>query len=49
MSVPSKVNLAEKLKLFQDQWAPLLLFERAGTVNTGNVVNERTLANPERI
>ena len=27
----------------------VLLFEPAGTLNTGNVVNERTVAEPERI
>jgi hypothetical protein len=26
-----------------------LLFEPAGTLNTGNVVGERTVANPERL
>lgn len=27
----------------------VMLFEPAGTLNTGNVVNERTVLNPERI
>ena len=122
MTPPSKVNLAEKLDLFQDQWVPrvvgevndfqvkvvkiqgefvwhhheeedelflvlkgqlriefrdgvvelgpgelvvvpkgvehrpvaenevhVVLFERSATLNTGNVTNERTVAQPERI
>ena len=32
-----------------DEDAEVLLFEPATTLNTGNVVNERTIARPERI
>ena len=32
-----------------DQEAQVLLFEPASTLNTGNVVNERTVAEPERL
>ena len=56
-----KVNLAEKLGLIREHWTPkvvaelngqevkLLLFEPASTLNTGNVVDERTVFEPERI
>ena len=32
-----------------DEEVELVLFEPAGTLNTGNVVNERTVANPVRL
>lgn len=32
-----------------DEEVELVMFEPAGTLNTGNVVNERTVASPERI
>ncbi len=32
-----------------DEEAHILLFEPAGTLNTGNLENERTVAHPERI
>jgi len=32
-----------------DEEVEVLLFEPAGTLNTGNVVNERTVAAPERL
>ena len=32
-----------------DEEVELVLFEPAGTLNTGNVVNERTVATPERL
>ena len=32
-----------------DEEVKVLLFEPAGTLNTGNVVNERTVAAPERL
>lgn len=32
-----------------DEEVELVLFEPAGTLNTGNVVNERTVANPARL
>jgi mannose-6-phosphate isomerase-like protein (cupin superfamily) len=34
---------------FAPEESHLLLFEPASTLNTGNVVNERTVASPERI
>jgi mannose-6-phosphate isomerase-like protein (cupin superfamily) len=32
-----------------DEEAHVLLFEPASTLNTGNLVNERTVAHPERL
>ena len=32
-----------------DEEAEILLFEPAGTLNTGNVVNERTVVDPEHL
>lgn len=32
-----------------DEEVELVLFEPAGTLNTGNVVNDRTVADPERL
>lgn len=32
-----------------DEETHVLLFEHATTINTGNVVNERTIAHPERL
>jgi mannose-6-phosphate isomerase-like protein (cupin superfamily) len=32
-----------------DEEAEIIMFEPAGTLNTGNVVNERTVAEPARI
>lgn len=51
-----KVNLAEKLAQIPRPWDPrvvgelnVLLFEPAGTLNTGNVRNERTIDEPDRL
>ncbi len=56
-----KVNIAEKFSKISEYWKPyiaaelngqhvkLVLFEPASTLNTGNVVNERTQRHLERV
>jgi hypothetical protein len=50
-----KVNLSQKLSLFQDHWSPkeeeveVLLLEPKTTLNTGSTQSERTVADPDHI
>lgn len=47
------VNLAEKLSRFTDRWSPKIVGEindmPKGTLNTGDVVNERTVSALDRL
>ena len=42
------VNLAEKFTRFTDRWSPKIVGDVSGR-NTGNVVNERTVADLGRV
>lgn len=43
------VNLAEAFSRFTDHWSPKMNHCGGDTLNTGNVINERTVATPERL
>ncbi len=45
------INLKEKFSRFSDYTNPrvIVLIEPKSTLNTGNIINERTVAQPERI
>jgi len=51
------VNLAEKFGQFSDAWSPKIVGDVndmhvkvvKGTLNTGNVINERTVADLDRL
>jgi hypothetical protein len=44
-----KVTLAEKFATFGEPFSPRIVGEPAATLNTGNVVGERTVHAPTRI